>query len=295
MAVTSQEGQKVRAGQPLVRLDAGDFAARLRQAEANLAQSRAALAKARADVTRAEALRQQGFVSVEKVEEVAAQAAVAEAGVQADQATVDLARLQLGYTVIRAPFAGVVGAKKVFPGATVKVNETELVVINRVQPVQVSFAVPEKYLPQLRPKLGGQGLPVTVQVPGAIGPGTPGRVGFMDNAVDAATGTIRMKAPLPNRDEALTPGQFVDVILTLETLTDAVTVPAEAVQQGPMGSFVYVVREGQSVQQRAVALVLAREGVAVIGSGLVAGEQVVTDGHSRLTPKSKVKIREAAQ
>lgn len=115
---------------------------------------------------------------------------------------------------------------------------------------------------------------------------------FLDNEVDAATGTIQMKAVLANRDERLTPGQFLEVHLTLETLRDVVTVPMEAVQQGPDGSFVYVVKADQTAEQRPVKLVLAREGRAALGAGLAAGETVVTDGHSRLTPKSRVKIKE---
>ncbi|MEW5768954.1 MAG: efflux RND transporter periplasmic adaptor subunit [Pseudomonadota bacterium] len=286
------EGQQVRAGQVLLRLDPADFAARLRQAEANLARDQANQAKARSDVARYAALQAQGFVSAEKVEEVRAALAAAEATVKADQAAVDLARLQLGYTVIRAPFAGVVGARLVYPGAAVKLNDTPLAVVNRVQPLFVSFAVPEKYLGRLRARLRGGALKVAVRVPGEVGDAGEGEVRFLDNAVDAATGTILMKAVLANRDERLAPGQFLDVSLVLETLKGAVTVPMEAVQQGPEGSFVYVVQADQGVRQRPVRLALTREGVAALGAGLAAGEMVVTDGHSRLTPKSRVKIRD---
>jgi len=183
----------------------------------------------------------------------------------------------------------------VFPGAAVKVNETELAVVNRVQPLYLSFAVPEKYLGQLRARLRLGALKVAARVPGEAGPGVAGEEGdvrFLDNAVDAASGTIRMKAVLANRDEHLTPGQFLDVGLTLETLSGAVTVPAEAVQQGPEGSFVFVVKADQTTEQRPVKLALTRNGVAALAEGLSAGEMVVTDGHSRLTPKSKVKIKE---
>ncbi len=291
-AVAFSEGQHVEAGQVLVRLDDGDFAAKLRQAEANLARDQANLAKARADVTRYTALKDQGFVSAEKVDEVRAVLAAAEATVKADQAAVDLARLQWGYTAIRAPFAGVVGARLVFPGSAVKMNETQLAVVNRVQPLYLSFAVPEKYLGQLRTRLRQGVLQVAARVPGEAGPGVAGELRFLDNAVDATTGTIRMKAVLANRDERLTPGQFLDVSLVLETLKDAVTVPMEAVQQGPEGSFVFVVKADQTTEQRPVRLALSRDGVAALGEGLAAGETVVTDGHSRLTPKSKVKIKE---
>lgn len=292
-SVAFTEGQAVQSGQELLRLDAADFTARLRQAEANLAREQANLAKARADVGRYTALADQGFVSSEKVGEVTALLQAAEATVKADQAALDLARLQLGYTVIRAPFAGLVGARLVFPGSAVKMNETELAVVNRVQPLYVSFAVPEKYLPQLRVRLAAGTLGVSVRIPGEAGPGLSGELGFLDNAVDTASGTIRMKARLANRDGHLTPGQFLDVSLVLDTLRDVVTVPAEAVQQGPEGNFVYVLETELSVRQQAVDLVLTREGRAALGGGLAAGQTVVTDGHSRLSPQARVKIREA--
>lgn len=291
-AVAFAEGQHVRAGQELVRLDDGDFVARLRQAEANLARDQANLAKAKSDVTRYSALRNVGFVSEEKVDEVRAILAAAEATVKADQAAVDLARLQLGYTVIRAPFAGVVGARLVFPGSAVKVNETRLAVVNRVRPLYLGFAVPEKYLDRLRGRMNQGGLKVTARMPGESGAGMAGEVRFLDNAVDTATGTIRMKALLANRDERLTPGQFLDVSLVLGTLKDVVTVPLQAVQQGPEGSFVYVVQADQTARQQPVKQALALAGRAALVEGLAAGETVVIDGHSRLTPNSRVKIKD---
>ena len=291
-AVAFTEGQHVNAGQELVRLDDGDLAAKLRQAEASLACDQANLAKAKSDVSRYSALRNVGFVSEEKVDEVRAVLAAAEATVKADQAAVDLARLQLGYTVIRAPFAGVVGARLVFPGSAVKVNETQLAVVNRVKPLYLSFAVPEKYLGQLRSRLRQGGIKVTARVPGEGGPGMEGEVRFLNNTVDAATGTILMKALLPNGDEHLTPGQFLDVSLVLGTLKDVVTVPMEAVQQGPEGSFVYVVQPDKTAKQQPVKMALTQAGRAALVEGLADGETVVTDGHSRLTPKSKVKIKD---
>ncbi len=290
--VAFAEGQHVKAGQVLVRLDERDYAARLRQAEATLARDQANLAKAKADVVRYVALKDQGFVSTEKVDEVRAVLAAAEATVSADQAAVDLARLQLGYTTIRAPFAGVVGARLVFPGSAVKVNETSLAVVNRVSPLFVTFAVPEKYLGQIRGRLNLDSRKVEVRIPGASGPGQTGELRFLDNRVDAGTGTIQMKAVLDNKDEGLTPGQFLEVSLVLETLKSVVTVPAEAIQQGPEGSFVFVVQPDQGVKQRPVQVALIRDGRAALTEGLQAGDAVVTDGQSRLTPKSKVKIKD---
>jgi multidrug efflux system membrane fusion protein len=222
-----------------------------------------------------------------------ANAAAAAAIVQADQAVLELARLQLSYTRIRAPFAGVMGARLVHPGASVKINETVLAVVNRVQPLHVAFAVPEKHLPAIHAAQAAGRLKVAVGVPG--GKQAPGRVVFLDNAVDPATGTLQMKAEIPNSganaDGSLAPGQFLAVSLRLDTLHDAVVVPAEAVQQGPEGSFVYVLGEDDSARVRKVEIAQVRDGQAAIGKGLARGETVVTDGHSRLTPGAKVKVK----
>lgn len=293
VGVDFTEGQRVTAGQVLLRLDTADMQARLRQAEANLARDQAQLAKARADVTRYAALKAQGFVSDEKLAETRALADAAEAVARADQAALDLARLQLGYATPRAPFAGVVGAARVHPGAAVKMNDTELVLLNRVQPIHVSFAVPEKHLARLRQRLASGPIPVAAREPGGAGPGHTGQARFMDNAVDTTTGTIRLKAVLPNRDEALTPGQFLEVSLTLDTLRDAVTVPAEALQQGPEGSFVFVVGDDLTARPRPVTLATLEGGMAALTQGLQAGERVVVDGQSRLTPGAKVKLAAA--
>ena len=284
------EGGKVAKGDVLIRLDPADLKAKAAQAEANLVRDQALLRKAQADVGRYRALKAQGFVSEEKVAEVQAAAEATEAATQADRAALELARLQLGYATVRAPFAGLVGEKRVHPGAAVKVNDTELVTLNRIQPLYVSFAVAEKHIPPLRAALAAKRLRAEVFTPGEREHGHPGTVRFVDPAVDAATGTLRLKAELPNADGALAPGQFLDVVLVLDTLRDAVTVPAEAVQQGPDGPFVYAVK-GEEAGMRKVTLGPVRDGVAVIVKGLAAGETVVTDGHSRLVPGGKIKIR----
>jgi multidrug efflux system membrane fusion protein len=291
-AVEYTEGAHVRNGQVMVRLDRGDFEAKLRQAEANLARDQALLAKARADLTRYASLKDQDYVSAEQLGEVEAAAAAAAATVKADSAEVDLARLQLNYTVIRAPFSGVAGARLVSPGTAVKVNETPLVVVNRVQPLYVSFAVPEKYLARVRAALASPPLRLTITVPGQAGSPHEGEARFLDNTVNTATGTILMKATLANREERLTPGQFLNVSLTLDILRHAVTIPAEAVQQGPEGSFVYTVRPDQSAEMRPVEVAATVRGRAAIARGLRAGETVVTEGQLRLSPGAKVKPKQ---
>lgn len=289
MTVPFAEGGHVRRGDVLVRLDPADFEARLRQAEANLARDRAQLAKARADVERYVALRAKGFVSEEKVGEMRTAAAAAEATANADQAAADLARLQVQYCTVASPIDGAVGARLVFPGSAVKANDTPLAVVNRVRPLNVVFAVPEKNLPRLRAQLAGsrQAARVNVRLPGEKTT-LAGELRFLDNAVDTATGTIQAKAVLANEGEALKPGQFVNVELALETLARAVTVPAEAVQQGPEGAFVYVVADG-AAQVRKLRVAATQGGFAAIAEGLAAGETVVTDGQLRLAPGAKVR------
>ncbi|SBT04657.1 Efflux transporter, RND family, MFP subunit [Candidatus Accumulibacter aalborgensis] len=298
-AVVFTEGQHVRQGDELVRLDATDFTLRLRQAEANAARDEAQLAKARADTARYLALQSRGFVSEEKVNEMRTVEAVATAGLRADQAAVELARSQLSYATIRAPFAGVVGARLIFPGAAVKINETIVAVVNRVRPLYVTFSVPEKHLPQLRAALarGGAGcksggcLQVSVWIPGDANRRFAGEVRFIDNAVDMTTGTIQMKAVVDNHDEALMPGQFLRVGMDLDSLPNAVVVANEAVQQGPDGPFVFVVGAQGTAEVRKIEVAASAGGLTAVAKGVQADETVVTDGQLRLTAGARVESR----
>lgn len=289
-SVAFTEGQHVRKGDVLLRLDPADFQARLNQAEANLAKSQAQFAKARADVERYIALREKGFVSEEKVGEMRTSALAAESAARADAAAVELARLQHSYTVVKAPFAGVVGAKLVFPGTAVKVNETALAVVNRVRPLYVGFAVPEKYLPQLQAGMrsAAKSMKAAIALPGG-GDAWEGEVRFLDNSVDVATGTIQLKAVVPNADEKLAPGQFVGISLVLDTLKNAVAIPAEALQQGAEGSFVFVARQDNTVEVRKIRIASVQQLFALVAEGLAGGETVVTEGQLRLTAGARIK------
>jgi len=296
-AVLFTEGQHVKQGDVLIRLDPGDFSARLQQAEATAARDQALIAKTRSDTARYTALKERNFVSEEKVNDIRTNEAAASANLRASQAAVDVARLQVSYATIRAPFSGVVGARLVFPGSSVKLNDTALAVVNRVRPLLVSFSIPEKHLPRLRAAMAAATdgrMQVDVSLPGEKSRHYDGDVHFIDNAVDPTTGTILMKAVLPNADEKLTPGQFLNVSLLLDTLTAAVTIPSEAVQQGADGNFVYVVKDDQSTAVRPIITAAADEGVTAIAKGLQVGETVVTDGQLRLAPGVKVKARETS-
>lgn len=293
LAVDYSAGQPVRQGEVLVRLDPGDFESRRLQAQANLARSEAQLAKARADVQRYLALQGRGFVSEEKVNELRTGETAASATVKADQAALELARRQLAYTRIRAPFAGVVGARLVFPGSAVKMNETVLAVVNRVQPLYVTFSIPEKHLPRVREAMASGDMPASVTIPGNRERRFAATVRFLDNTVDVSTGTIQMKALLENRDEQLTPGQFLQVSLVLATLSNAVVVPTEAVQQGPDGNFLFVVRPDNTVEPRKIEVSASYRGLSAIGQGVASDETVVTDGQLRLAPGSLVQVKPA--
>lgn len=297
-AVLFTEGQHVNRGDVLIRLDPKDFTARLQQAEANAAGDRALVKKTRSDTVRYVALKERNFVSAEKVNDIRTNEAAASANLLASKAAVELARLQLSYATIRAPFEGVVGARLVFPGSSVKINDTTLAVVNRVRPLLVSFSVPEKHLPRLRAAMASAtahavGMKVDVSLPGDRTQHFEGEVRFLDNAVDTSTGTIQMKAVLPNADEKLTPGQFLNVSLLLDTLVKAVTVPNEAVQQGAEGNFVFVVKDDSSVELRKVVTATSVGGLTAISTGVQADETVVTDGQLRLAPGVIIKAREA--
>lgn len=289
LSVDFQPGETVRKGQVMVVLDDRVPRAQEVQARANLARDQANLGKAVADLKRSQDLRAKGFVSSAQVD--AAQAAMASlrATVDADQAAIELARTQLDYTRITAPIAGVAGSILAFPGSIVKANDTALVVINQVDPINVRFSIPEARLAEVRGRSGGAlNLAVRARIPDTSLEPMTGALSFIDNAVDPTTGTIALKAEFANPTRQLTPGQFVEVDLLLRELKDALVIPAEALQQGPSGSFVYVARSDGTVELRPVRVGGGAEGATlVIDEGLAAGEAIVVDGQLRLTPGAR--------
>ena len=293
-SVEFTEGQHVRQGDVLIRLDPADVTAKLRQAEAAAARDSALTAKAHADTARYAALKDRNFVSEEKVNDLRTAESSAAANLLASQAAVDAARLQLSYTTIRSPIGGVIGARQVFPGSTLKANDTALAVVNRIRPLLVTFSVSEKYLPTLREAMKAGEVVVDVNAAGGSGKTLVGKVRFIDNAVDTTSGTIVVKAELPNDDESLTPGQFLKVRLVLDTLRNAVTIPNEAIQQGADGHFVYVIKDNEHVELRKVDIATSDTTTTAISQGVGAGETVVTDGQLRLTPDAVVKIKDAS-
>jgi len=228
--------------------------------------------------------------------ELQRQAIVAAAAqVSADEVSLDGARLQLGYCSIRAPLAGRTGSLMTDKGNLVKANDVDMVVINQIQPINVSFSVPEQYLNQVRQLMEGGGkLPVQAIIAGAEDRPVAGVLSFVDNAVDNTSGTIRLKGHFPNADRLLWPGQFVNVVLTLGLQKGAVIAPAGAIQTGQGGQYVFVIKDDQTVESRPVTVDHLIDQEAVVTKGLTSGERVVTDGQLRLSPGVKVEIKKSA-
>jgi multidrug efflux system membrane fusion protein len=285
------EGQNVAKGATLITIDPRQYEAALRLAEAQIAKDRALLAKAEADIKRYEGLVKQDFVTREQYDQIIANAGALRAAVEADQATVDNAKLQLAYCTITAPFEGRTGNLNVKVGNLVKADDaTPLVTINQIRPIFAAFSVPAQLLPQVT-KHNGDRITVTATLPQNTGAPEEGALTFVDNAVDTATSTILLKATFGNRDERLWPGQFVEVVVTLGEEAGRIVAPAPAVQTSQQGQYVFVVKDDQTVELRPVKVDRIDEAEAVIDKGLSAGETVVTDGQLRLVPGAKVEIK----
>ena len=211
--------------------------------------------------------------------------------VAVDKAAITNAELNLEFTAIRAPFDGVTGSLQFHEGNVVKAPDDTLLTINQIHPIYVEFAVPEQYLPEIQKQMRGKTLTVSVTFENMDGPPPQGELTFVDNSVDMTTGTIQLKATFPNEDNVLWPGQFVQVVLTLSELMNAVVVPSQALQVGQNGQFVYVVKADQTVEMRTVKTGITFDGEVVIETGLKAGETVVTDGQLRLAPNTKVSVK----
>lgn len=291
VAVNFKEGQEVRKGEALFRIDARPFEAALRQAEANALRDTAARDQARSQERRYKELLEKNFVSKEAYAQIATNAQTAEATAKASQAALESARINLDFCTIASPIDGFVGKVLLQAGNMVKANDVNaLVVINQVRPIYVSFSVPEQQLAEIRRYLAAGPLEVTVSTSDdRHGSLAAGRLAFIDNAVDATTGTIKLRATFENRDLALWPGQFVATSLKLFDQADAIVLPAAALQTGPRGQYVFVVRPDDTAEVREVEVARAEGESAVIAKGIAAGEKVVTRGQLRLSPGVKVR------
>ncbi len=290
-----REGATVRKGDHLFTLDQRPFQSALSKAEADLEQSRVAAENASREAIRYRELLAGGFVSRDEAEGIFARADSLLAAVAASRAGVENARIQLAYCTIRAPQGGRTGALLVHPGTVVKANDApDLVMINTLEPVLVNFSIPEKQLAEVRRHLAAGPMAMTALAPGDTGDPETGTITFLDNAVDSATGTIRLKGTFANPNSRLWPGQFVAVQVVLETRQGAVTVPTASVQNGQQGNYLFVVKEDRSVELRPVTVAFTVGDQTVIAAGVVPGETVVTEGQQRLAPGAEVQVKEPA-
>ena len=287
------EGDDVKQGDVLFTLDRRPLEAALKQAEANLERDIAQSANAASQAKRYEDLAARGIATREQVDTSAANSTALQATVGADRAAVENAQIQLKYATITAPVTGRTGALMVHPGNLVRANDaTPLVIINQVAPVNVSFGLPEGQLQELRRYMAQGAVRVEAGLP-SDEETSRGQVTFIDNAVDVATGQIKVKASFPNTDRRLWPGEFVNVRLRLYVDEDALTVPARAVVSGQEGSYVFVVQRDSTAATTPVQVVRQAGDLAVVSGKLEVGQQVVTDGQLRLRQGSKVQVKGA--
>jgi multidrug efflux system membrane fusion protein len=314
-----KEGQDVKQGDLLFTIDPRPFEALLKQAEANLARDTAFLKQSEANLARDEAqaknaeiqarryadLYTEGVVAKELSDQFhtaadaldatlrADRAAIenANAAIQADKAARENATLQLAYCYIRSPMNGRMGNLIVHQGNVLKANDLALVTINQIQPIYVTFTVPEQNLPDIKRAMVARPLEVRAVVPEEKGDPERGTLTFVDNMVDTATGTIRLKGTFINPNRQLWPGQFVNVVLTLSMRPNALVIPSRAVQTGQSGQYVFVIRPDSTVEVRSIAIGSSVQGEIIIERGLNSGETVVTDGQLRLVPRAKVTVK----
>ena len=286
-----KEGDFVKKGQLLFAIDRAPFEAALRQAQGTLAKDEAQALNAKLDAERYEGLGKQGVVSKQQVDAALAASNAMQATVAADKAAVETAQINLQYTAIHSPINGRTGNVGVKEGNLVKANDVPiLVTINQIEPIYVTFSVPEQQLAEIKEYSGGKELKVDA-APQGSSQHFQGRLTFIDNAVDLTTGTIKLKATFDNGQHVLWPGQFVDVSLTLKSQPNALVIPTAALQTSQSGTYVYIVNPDLTAQPQPVKVAWTRGDETVLAGGVQAGQRVVTDGQLRLTPGTKVEIK----
>jgi len=292
--VNFKEGQDVQKGAILFQLDNRPYLAALRKAEATLARDRVVMENARTNYERYRLLVKDGIVTAEQAEGYRTAAESAEANVAADQADIENARAQLAYCTIKAPTSGRLGILAVHQGNVVKANDMSLVTINKISPIKVLFAVPEKELGDIKQQLAGGRVAVEAEVTGTNGFTEKGVIDFLDNTVEVSSGTIKLKGVFENPKKRLWPGQLVNISIVMNIRKDAVIVPTQAIQTGQQGQYLLVVKQDSTAELRPVTIGPVQNGNTVIEKGLQAGEQVIIDGQVRVIPGSKVEIKTGA-
>ena len=292
--VVFREGQEVKKGDLLAQIDPRPFRAKLHQAEAALARDRALLRGHKLALDRFLALQKDGLATQTQVDDARAAADQDTATLQSDQALIEGARLDVDYARITAPADGVTGVRLIDAGNVVRAGDTTgLVVIAEVDPIAVLFTLPQDDLPQIAAAMAEGKIRVEARSRDGEKKLAEGELALVDNQINAATATIRLKATFTNHDRALWPNQFVKARLLLTTRKGAKVVPASVVQRGPQGTFAYVIGEGDKVQVRPFAIETTEGDKVLVASGLEVGERVVVEGQSQLKPGARVSVMPA--
>lgn len=287
-----KDGQDVGKGELLLKLDCRPYDAALKQSIANLDKDKAQLKNAQEELQRYKYLVEKEYVPKEQYDQIQTNWAALEATVNADRAIEENNRVQVQYCSIHSPVNGRMGSLKVNQGNLIKANDIELAVINQIQPIYVTFAVPEKDLPTIKKYMAQGKLYVNVVIPGDGRP-EKGILTFVDNAINKDTGTISLKATFANPGKRLWPGQFVNVTLMLANEPNAIVIPSQAVEKGQTGQFVFVIGKDSTVEVRQITIGQTLQGETVVLEGVREGERVVTDGQMQLTPGARVSIKTA--
>jgi len=286
-----KEGDDVKKGDLLFSLDTRPFIAMLNQAQGSLIRDRAQLENARNELLRYAGAAKKGYVSTEQAEQAETKVATLAATIKADEAAVENARLQLEFCTLYAPIDGRTGELPVAEGNLIKANaDTAMVTINQVTPIKVSFTVPGKHFSEIKKFRDEGSLQVALTTPAGVS--TVGTFAFLDNSIDQATGTLRLKAEFANKDKDLWPGQMLPVRLLLTSRPDTTVVPTQAIQVGQNGPRIFVVKDDATVEERAVSTGVPVGAETVIEAGLSPGERVVTDGQLQLANGTKVEERD---
>jgi membrane fusion protein, multidrug efflux system len=288
--VAFTEGQEVQTGDLLFQIDPRPYQASLALATANKEKDEAQLATAQADLVRYGKLVGSGYQTRQSFEQQQGMVAQFQAAIKGDQAQIDTAQINLGYTDIRAPIDGRLGARLVDAGNLVRATDNvSLVSITQLKPIFVSFTLPQDNLDPIRQEQKKALLDVVALASDGQTQLGAGKLTLIDNMIDQTTGTIHLKATFPNTDERLWPGEFVNLRLVLRVRHDVATVPAQTVQDGPDGHYAYVIGNNGTVERRTVQVSAVQNGIAVIDKGLTPGERIVVDGQYRLTDGARVR------